>query len=87
VKNPDIIANSEGMKILFNAIIDPNFEDSYQSITYSLLLLLNNPNTRALLGRQLDFPQAFSVLTNTLFEVDKDQLEQAKQVIIILLKS
>jgi len=46
VRNPELAANCGGMKILFEAIINPNFEDSFESITYSLLLLLNNPKTR-----------------------------------------
>jgi rapamycin-insensitive companion of mTOR len=64
VRNPEVAADCGGMKILFEAIIDPNFEDSFESITYSLLLLLNNPKSRAKLGRHLDFASVFAVFTN-----------------------
>ncbi len=65
VRNPEVAADCGGMRILFEAIIDPSFEDSFESITYSLLLLLNNPQTRSKLGKHLDFPQVFAVFTSS----------------------
>ena len=63
-RNPELAADCGGIKILFKVIINPVFEESFESITYSLLYLLNDPKTRKQLGKQLNFPYVFSVFTN-----------------------
>ena len=78
VRNPEVVADCGGMRILFEAIIDPSFEDSFESITYSLILLLNNPDTRSKLGKHLDFPQVFAVFTSS-HQMQRKQVENKSQ--------
>ena len=55
LRNAELASDCEGIRVLFKAVLDPNNEDSCESITYSLLLLLNNTKTRTKLGVHMNF--------------------------------
>ena len=100
--NPEICAWCSGIKFLIDAILDPSIAEISESITYTLLFLLNEPNYRNLIRSHLDFAKIFSIFTDVDLPIDaaKDksknntpflkfeaQLNLAKKAIIVILKS
>lgn len=60
--NPGLVATVHGFATLLDAVIDPINHDSAESILFSLVYLLNEPQTRKILSPCIDLKQLVSNL-------------------------
>ena len=99
ISNSELAAWSGGIRILVEAIIDPTTREMSESLTYTLLYLVNDPTSRNAVKSHLDFTKIFSLFTDIDYPVEtkdgkkdhlvkfENQLEMAKKAIMIMLKS
>jgi len=99
ISNPELAAWSGSIRILIEAIIDPSTREMSESLTYTLLYLINDPASRNAVKSHLDFTKIFSLFTDIDYPIEsrdkkdnntvkfENQLEMAKKAIMIMLKS
>lgn len=99
ISNPELAAWSGSIRILIEAIIDPSTREMSESLTYTLLYLINDPTSRNAVKAHLDFTKIFSLFTDIDYPIEsrdkkdnstvkfENQLEMAKKAIMIMLKS
>jgi Rapamycin-insensitive companion of mTOR, N-term len=97
--NPRLCIFSRGLKILIEGIIDPKLKDSFQSLVYTMLFILDDPEKRAAVKHHLDIPKLFSPFIGNSTVLDKQgakkedqsyflgQLKQSEKAIVTFLKS
>ena len=72
VRNARIVAWGGGIRILVDAIHMKKFEDIVEPITLTLMYLINAPETRSCVRRDLDLGSLLSPLTDTYTAQDPD---------------
>ena len=99
LSNPELAAWAGVIKVLVDSIIDPSLREMSESLTFTLLILINDPQHRNIIRPHLDLTRIFSLFTDIDFpSVAKDgkkdhlilfenQIELAKKAIIIIMKS
>lgn len=63
--NTDIVASCNAVKYLVDAILHPDCQDMYKSLTLTILYLLDQEATRKSLRPSLDLQKLWSVFTDT----------------------
>lgn len=62
--NPAVVASSNGVRVLVDAMLDPSLADVSSSLTLTLLYLLDQPSTRCYIRENADVLRVLSVYTD-----------------------
>ena len=90
MSNPKLIAECDGTKVLFDAIIDPSLSFLTEPLILSLLSVMNTSKTRKLLRPMHDVQRLLAPFTDIDFQLSSDRAEvwaASRRALVLMLRS
>ena len=90
LSNPGLVAECDGTKLLFDAVVDPSLSFMAEPLLLSLLSVLNNSSTRLCLRPFHDVQNLLAPFTEIDFKFNADQAEvwaASSRAIVLMLRS
>eukprot|EP00002_Diphylleia_rotans_P005434 TRINITY_DN1456_c0_g1_i3.p1 TRINITY_DN1456_c0_g1~~TRINITY_DN1456_c0_g1_i3.p1 ORF type:complete len:936 (-),score=158.70 TRINITY_DN1456_c0_g1_i3:822-3629(-) len=90
VRNPGVVAYCNGLRTIFNAVLDPAGQEIIDSLVLTILYILNDENTRCFVRPQLELEVILAPFTEPFFQEGPDRdarLNASRIAVITMMKS